>query len=281
MLLNFYTFSQADGTLTAPTSAIPGRCALFMKTLILSISLIVSAIISKADCLEYGTQLIWPSGKTISNNSIIVINSSDSTFLAKVSSKNFIYLRQLNGKAKIFLTVIQICDGVNLKQVILKAESPLVDDVEYGLFYNKQTKSQTNSNNESPIRKWVAQKSVDSYLPTWISQPKIIRKQYYPYGCGPDVKVVFSINALAKSPLLIKAVLKNKRTGVMDTCYLTYKFGVLELGHNMCWGEFRFANEPVLEKDEYESRFWLIDEGGKTSIASNTLRFVEPSQLDK
>jgi len=256
-----------------------------MKTLLLSISLIVSAIISKADCLEYGIQVIWPIGKTISNNSIIVINSSDPNFLAKVLSKNFIYLRQVNGKVKIFLTVIQICNGVNLKQVILKAGAPLVDDTEYGLFYNqphnKQTKAQANSNNESPIRKWVVQKSVDSYLPAWISQPKIIRKQYYPYGCGPDVKVIFSINALARSPLLIKAVLKNKRTGVMDTCYLTYKFGVLELGHNMCWGEFRFANEPVSDKDEYESTFWLIDESGKTSIASNTLRFVEPGQLDR
>jgi len=255
-----------------------------MKTLLLTISLIASAIILKADCLEYGTQVIWPIGKTISNNSIIVINSSDSSFLANISSKNFIYLKQINGKANIFLTVIQIRDGVNLKQVILKAELPLFDDIEYGLFYNrphsKKTKSQTSSNNELPLGKWVAQKFNDNYVPTWISQPKIIRKQYYPYGCGPDVKVVFSINGLGKSPLLIKAVLKNKRTGVMDTCYITYKFGVLELGHNMCWGEFRFANEPVKEKDEYECTFWLIDVHGKTSIASSALRFVEPSQLD-
>lgn len=259
-------------------------CVIFMKTLLLSISLIFCTTILKADCLDYGTQLIWPVGKTISNNSIIVINSSDSTFLANVSTKKSIYLRQLNGKGNIFLTVIQICAGVNLKQVILKAESPLVNDVEYGLFYkthyNKQGKSQNKSNNESLIRKWVAQKSVDSSLPTWVYQPKIIRKQFHQNGCGPDVKVVFSINAIAKSPLLIKAVLKNRRTGVIDTCYITYKIGILELGHNMCWGEFQFANEPLQDKDQYESTFWLIDESGKTSIASSTIRFVEPSQND-
>lgn len=250
-----------------------------MKTLLLLISLTLSGLITRADCLEYGTRLIWPLGKSISSNSIIVINSSDSVFLAKVAGKNFISLRQLNGKSNIVLTVLQICEGVNLKQVILKAGSPLAENAEYELFYN-QKKSQKSSGNEFPKRKWVVKNNPDTYLPSWISQPRIIRKQYFAYGCGPDVKVIFSINGFAKSPLLIKVVLKNTRTGVIDTCYLDYKFGVLELGHNMCWGEFRFANEPVPEKDEYESSFWLIDESGKTSIASKTLKFVEPGQVD-
>lgn len=256
-----------------------------MKTLLLFIALTTYSCFVKADCDEYDTRVIWPSGKVITNNSFIVINSSDEKLLEKATGKNFFFLKQVNGKEKIFLTVIQLHAGLNLTQIILKPQSPLTEEKEYGLFYSntdqKQTKSQKTNFKHLPLQSWVVKRSADNILPVWINQPKIIRKYYQPGGCGPDIKVIFSLQGLDRSPMLVKAIVKNNSTGRMDTCYLKLRFGELELGHHMCWGEFRFDDESGSGKDKYEVTFWLIDESGNTSIASNNTQFVQPNQQDQ
>lgn len=239
--------------------------------------------IAKADCLGYRTKCIWPCGKLISNNSIVIINTGDSSYGNAIGSKYKIYLQSTKTKNRILLLVTQVCNGgLNVMQIILTPSSKLIEDEEYELIAVDRSKKITKftgrdfEQQKDVAIKWKAVNRSGN-APVWQKQPTLIRKIYIGYGCGPEVKTIFSFEPIEPSKQLIKTIVKNKRTGIEKTCYLPSSNGLFELGHNMCWGEFEFVKKGENDNDEYEVRFNLVDESGNISIQSDVISFIQPN----
>ncbi|MES2429829.1 MAG: hypothetical protein V4556_02765 [Bacteroidota bacterium] len=246
-----------------------------MKKFFVITILLFVATFAKADCLGYSTKCVWPIGKLISTNSIIIINTGDSSFGNNIGSKYKMYLQSTKTKNKILLSVIEICNGgLNLMQIVLKPSSALLEDEEYELIEIYNSKKITKATRWD--LKWkVSNKNSTSLV--WKNQPTLINKIYYAYGCGPEAKVVFSSENAEAPTQMVKTSIKNKQTGIETTCYIRSDYGIVILGHNMCWGEFQFAKEGKNDNDEYDVRFSLIDESGNTSIQSNVISFIQPN----
>ena len=230
--------------------------------------------------MEYGTRFISPLAKSITNRSIFIIASSDTNTLSSILKEQFCYLKEENGKTKILLTVVKVCEGYNMTQVILKPSTELVVGKNYGLYYFTSPTKGKQKQIEVATRKWFVKKESNNKL-IWQSQPKMGNKYFGLNGCGPDAMVYFQLPEHDSSISLIKAAIKNKSTGKESMCYLKRNSSnMIVLGHNMCWGEFEFEKESGKDQEQYEITFYLVNEDGLISAPSQTITFVQPSLTD-
>jgi hypothetical protein len=90
----------------------------------------------------------------------------------------------------------------------------------------------------------------------------------------PAVSVNFSYNVNDKSVCLIEATVKNTKTGISSTYYLTaWENKSIIVGHGMCTGAFVLADEQ-----DYEVTFVLVDaSGNKNNAAKQVINFKSPS----
>lgn len=233
----------------------------------------------KADCLEYGTRFVSPRGKSITNQSVFIIASSDTNTLSSILKGQFCYLKEENGKTKILLTVVKVCEGYNMTQVVLQPSTELVVGKNYGLYYFTSPTKGKQEQLEIATRKWLVKKTSNSQL-VWQNQPKIGNKYFGLNGCGPDAKVYFQLQENDSSFSLIKAVVKNKSTASESICFLKSNSNMIVLGHNMCWGEFKFEKETGDDQEQYEITFYLVNDDGVYSAPSQTITFVQPNLKD-
>lgn len=221
----------------------------------------------------------FPYGNTLKQNSIIIIEGYElSQVVVKGLNKQFpVYL--VAGKQKIKLNVKEILiSQYRLTQAILKPETNLKAGLSYTLVIDNlpQTESLNRWNKDLKQNEPIVYKVIDgtdTIKPTFNTIPKEIKKSLISYGCGTSTHVVFDCNVIDSSEYLIKATLKNVKTGNETTyCVKTYN-GTIGIGHNMCSGAFNFG-----ESDDYEIAFSIIDASGNfTAWTGDQIKFTKPT----
>ena len=241
------------------------------------------SISTKADCFGYGTSF-WPnSGQLLNQNSLIFLETDDSSVLSTIISGQ-IFLK--SGTSHISVTVIDFCrNGLNLLQIILKPVSQLSSGLEYSLSYKKAGKMYpfkiTNrSSRTKELVKWKTNALIDVEHPLWIQSPVLIGKKFIPYGCGPERRVTFSFIAKDNSKILIKATIVHKQSNKQSHCYIWSADGFFDLGHTMCYGAYKFENEDDNAADEYQVTFQVMDESGNYSEPSKSITFIQPNEKE-
>jgi hypothetical protein len=224
----------------------------------------------------------FPSGKTIKQNSIIVIDGylASQEVVKKLNKKYPVYL--VNGKHKIRLIVKEILIGqFRLTQAVLVPESNLTVGLEYTLVIDKLPKDESLDrwNNELEKSEPIVYKvvdGIDTIKPTFKTTPKEIKKSLIYYGCGPAVYVDFDCIVIDSSEYLIKATVKNIKTGNETSYYVEPDKGTLKIGHGMCSGAFDFE-----EGDNYEIEFSIIDASGNlTAWTGDRIKFTKPTDTN-
>jgi len=231
-----------------------------------------------ADCAGRGLW-IFPSGQTIKQNSIFVLDgyAESQSIILGLNKKHNIYLK--SGSKKIKLIVAEICVGqFYLTQALLKPESQLEAGLEYTMYidslpdYESFNKYNRTTHKYEPVRyKVVDEKDIEK--PQLLTQPKELKKTLVQYGCGPSIHVVFSNPAKDNSDLLVKTTVKNLKTGKETTYYIEPIGDKIKVGHGMCSGAFDFEGS-----ENYEVEFSFMDTSGNiTPWTGKRIKFTKPT----
>ena len=251
-----------------------------MKVLfIVTVVLLVSAK-SYADC-GLGRMDFWPNGKTIYENSLIVIDgySLSQKIILQLNLKYPVYLK--SGDEKVELTVEEIIIGEgSLTQAILKPVKELIPGREYHIYIDNipenqspETKNWNSITGKYEYPNWKVIKGRDISKPKWVSKPKELKKTFIAFGCGPEAYVYFSFQASDQSEILIKTSVTSLASNKTTISYLKPEDnGVLKVGRGMCGGAFNFN-----EGDNFEVKFDIMDSSGNiTRWTENKIAFTKP-----
>jgi hypothetical protein len=220
-----------------------------------------------ADC-GGGSYYVWPQGKQLNPNAIIMIQGSDDKCH---------YVDGIGIKYPAFL----VCDSVRVKleaferhksefgltQVLLRPAHPLRS----GAVYHLQIDS-LPLDEKGPLRynydnrkyekyQWFISDSQDVSAPTWTDLPKVSRKTYVRYGCGPEMHVYFNYHIADASPLLLRTTVTNTDTKKKSTYCVTASDTMVGVGMHMCTGEFILKPDVI-----YEVTFDIIDASGNNAV---------------
>lgn len=249
-----------------------------MKTILILIITIFSVLNLNAKCAWNGL-FVFPSGKTIKQNSIIVIDGyAASQDVVKGLNKKFpVYL--VNGKHKIKLKIKEVLVGqFRLTQAVLVPETNLTVGLEYTLVIDNLPNDESLDRWNSELKKsepivYAVVQGLDNTKPAFSATPKEIKKSLIYYGCGPSIHVVFDCNVTDSSEYLIKATVKSLKSGNETSYYVEPVKGNLNIGHGMCSGAFNFD-----EGDDYEIEFSIMDESGNmTAWTGDRIKFTKPT----
>jgi hypothetical protein len=232
-----------------------------------------------ADCAGTGLW-IFPSGQTIKQNSIFVLDgyAESQNVILSLNKKHNIYLK--SGNKKIKLLVTEICVGqFYLTQAVLKPETELEAGLEYTMYidslpeYESFNKYNRTTQKYEPVTyKVVAGK--DTEKPILSGRPKELKKTLVHYGCGPSIHVVFSKPAKDQSDIIIKTTVKNLETGKETTYYIEPDGDKIKVGHGMCSGAFDFD-----DSNNYEVDFSFMDASGNLTIwTGERIKFTKPTK---
>ena len=230
-----------------------------------------------ADCSGNGLY-VFPSGHTIRQNSIIVLDAYAHTqsIIAELNKRHPIYLK--SGDRKVKLIVKEICVGqFELTQAILTPEKQLEPGLEYELFIDSLPKSESlkryndKTKQYEPI-KYTVVAGIDTDTPVLTSTPKEINKSYALFGCGPAMSVDFDFPVKDSSEVIIKTTVKNLKSGVETTYYIQAENNQISVGHGMCSGAFTYD-----ESNDYEIEFSFMDASGNlTTWKGERIKFTKP-----
>lgn len=234
---------------------------------------------ANAICAENGLR-IFPSGATIKQNSILVIDgyAQSQKVILGLNKAYPVYLK--SGKQKIKLIITQINLGqFRLTQAVLKPEKELEAGLEYTMYidhlpeyesFNKYNKS-TNKY-EPVVYKVVAER--DTEKPQLASIPIEINKTLVFYGCGPSIHVIFSNPAKDNSEIIVQATVKDLKTGMKTTYYIQPDGDKIKIGHEMCSGAFDFEEDS----QNFEVAFEFMDASGNfTPWTREPIKFTKPT----
>ncbi|MES2616707.1 MAG: hypothetical protein V4613_02450 [Bacteroidota bacterium] len=235
-----------------------------------------------ADCRGTGLW-IFPSGPTIKQNSIFILDgyAESQGIILNLNKKNNIYLK--NGNKKIKLNVIEICVGqFYLTQAVLKPEKELEVGLEYTMHidslpeYESFDKYNKITQKYEPVTYTVVA-GRDTIKPILTGIPKELKKTLIHYGCGPSIHVVFSNPATDSSDLIVKTTVKNLKTGLETTYYISIGGDNVCVGHGMCSGAFDFD-----DSDNYEVEFSFMDSSGNlTPWTGDRIKFTKPIKANQ
>lgn len=242
---------------------------------------------SNADCLGNGF-----SAFVVQNDSkqmpIIVFQgyAGSQPIIFELNKKYPIYLK--NGRKKIKLIVKEINVGqFMLTQAILMPEEKLVIGQEYVVIIDDLPKYEKLNRfdkkiADNQVTKFVtgAEKDVIKDPKTlFASTPKEISKEFTMFGCGPAMNVTFDLgnkSATATTSALVKATVKDLKTGKEHSYYLQTSNNKISIGHGMCEGAFTF---DMASGYEYEVKFALTDFSKNTQIwESEKVKFTSPTE---
>ncbi len=249
-----------------------------MKSIIFILSFILCTTNASADCAGGGIS-IWPSGKFLNQNSIIVIDGyASSQDLVKMLAKKYpIYLK--SGESKVKLNVTEILIGeFYLTQVVLATNEKLEIGKVYEIYIDNLPDFEElliKWNPKTSIHEkinWIVTEGSDTVVPKWTQKPKEVNKTLVEYGCGPEKFVNFAIKVEEQSEFLIKTTVTSKKTKKQTSFYLEPSSALLKVGHDMCSGAFLFD-----QGNKYEVTFDIMDASGNfTSWIDEKIVFTKP-----
>lgn len=250
-----------------------------MRKIFFILSTLLITTSSYASCAWSGLW-VFPSGKTIKQNSIFILTAyaSSQPIINELNKKHNIYLK--NGHEQIKLIVTETCVGqLELTQAILKPERELEAGVQYTMFIDdlpegEQLKHYNDKIKQFVLVSYLVEKGKDTDKPVITSIPKEIKKSYVPYGCGPAKHVIFDLPVKDSSALFIKATIKNLKSGKETKYYISPNDGRIEIGHGMCSGAFTFD-----DSEYYEVEFSFMDASGNmTKLEETRIEFTKPTK---
>ena len=248
-----------------------------MKTFLIIFISALSIMSLNAKC-SYNGLTVFPTGKTLRQNSIIVIDGYLGSYavIIGLNKKHPVFL--VNEKQKVKLNVKEILNGeFGLTQAVLIPDTILTVGLDYTLVidslpsYEKLYRWNSNFSRREPIVYKVVD-GLDTTKPVFKKIPQEIKKSIIELGCGPEIFVVFECNVIDSSECLIKATVKSKKTGKETSYYVEPENGILNIGHGMCSGAFVFD-----EGDKYEIEFSIMDSSGNFNLwTGNRIKFTKP-----
>ena len=251
-----------------------------MKQTTLILAFIILTVNTFADCAGSGIYF-WPSGKTLKQNSIIVVDgyAESQKVITGLNKKYPIYLK--SGDKKVKLTVKEILVGeFYLTQAVLTINKKLEVGKDYELFidnladYEKPFRRWNADKREYEKVKWKVIEGIDTDKAIWKITPKETKKTLVYYGCGPATFIFFSFKIEDKSDYLIKAIVNNKKNNKTTSYFLEPTDSTLKIGHGMCSGAFTFK-----EGDDYVVSFEIMDASGNlTAWTEDKIVFTKPTE---
>lgn len=254
-----------------------------MKQTILILTFILCTGESFADCMDNGISF-WPSGQTIMQNSLIVIDgfATSQKVIMGLNEKYPIYLK--SGDKKIELIVKEILVGeFRLTQAVLTFDETLQAGQDYELFIDNLPES------ERALRKWNVKKrvyekvtwtavaGVDTDKPIWKAGPVETKKTLIYFGCGPETFVHFKFTIADASEFLIRTTVTNPKTNKKTAYYLEPDGSTLKVGHGMCSGAFLLE-----EGDDFEVTFDIMDASGNLARwPGKEIYFTKPNDENR
>lgn len=251
-----------------------------MKSRLLFFGILVNILIY-SKCGSNGID-VFPTKTEINKNSIFLIEgfATSQKIITSLNKEYKIYLQSGNQKINLKVTETLIGD-FQLTQAILKPEYPLEIGKEYILKIDNLPKYETinkfydYSFKSKPIIYKVTS-NVDIEKPTITKNPYELKKSYIPYGCGPEVNVIFSFLADDPSQLLVKTKFKNLVTNKVTTFYLLPKDNKLFVGYGMCSGAFKYDKHLA-----YEVGFNFMDSSGNITTGNKEgIKFTKPTEAN-
>lgn len=226
---------------------------------------------SYAECAMSGL-FVFPKKNTIPQNPVFVLDGFGfSEHTIEGLNKDYpVYLQ--SGDIKIPLVVREINKGqFELTQAVLVPSETLVAGREYTLRID-HIPAYDNLDRHSGRGTWKVLPGLDTIAPVVRNKPKESSKILELYGCSPLSYVVFKCLVDESSEMMVKATVKDLKTGV-ETAYYVETDGVeIKVGHDMCLGAFKFG-----ESDRYEVEFEFMDASGNTAPwQGSRLQFRKP-----
>lgn len=250
-----------------------------MKKIIPILIVLLTTVNGFSKCASSGLYF-WPTKQTISQNSIFVIDgyATSQKIISGLGTAYKVFLK--SDKQKIKLNVQEMLVGqFSLTQAILKPETTLSIGQEYELVIENlgdlenQVYKYNDSTRQREKIKWTVTSNSDTALPIWKEKPIFKDGSYMEAGCGPIIFVNFAYSASDNSEYLIKTTLKNKSTGIETTYYLKAGDKIIDVGHGMCSGAFKFDGG-----DKFEVEFSLFDASGNlTKWTGERIEFKRPT----
>ena len=123
---------------------------------------------------------------------------------------------------------------------------------------------------------WTVGDKKDVVQPQWQKYPSISGEIVELFGCGPEVFVIFDLDIIDNSKVLVKTELMDLDTNKSSKYFLTpNKENKLYIGQSMCAGAF------LLERISHcKVRFELWDlSGNKTETWTNWIEFESPYDI--
>lgn len=252
-----------------------------LKKLLFILLCLLNTFNAYSDCESSG---IWffPNSNKINQNSIFIITgySNSREIILKLNKKYNVYLK--SGNKKVNLIIKETCIGqFNLTQAILKPETELETGLEYTLCIDnlpsneKENFERYNSKtNKYEQKKYKINGIRDAEKPLVASKPKLLKKTFVLYGCGPSIHTVFTNPAKDESEIIVKTTLRNLKTKKETTFYIEPENNKIKVGHDMCSGAFDYGDSM-----NYEVEFSFMDSSGNiTQWTGERIKFTKPTE---
>jgi len=226
-----------------------------------------------ADCDDSGLW-VYPANKKLAPNSYILLTgfSSSQKIIESLNSKYPVYLEADDHRVN--LNIVEKNKGMfELTQALLHPTRELVAGKTYYLKIDSlDAWSQTLLTDFS----WIVSDKKDVIQPQWENEPRISSEIVELYGCGSEVYVIFDLDIIDESKVLVNTELIDLETNESTKYFLTLnKESKLYIGQSMCAGAF------LLEKiSQCKVRFELWDlSGNKTEMWTSWIAFDSPYDL--
>lgn len=231
-----------------------------MKTLLL----LILPFLAYADCSINGIW-VFPGKSEIRTNSLFVITgyAKSQQIITQLNTRYNAYL--FDGAEKVPLVVTETyAGGFQLTQAVLKPQRALLANHSYKLIIENLPESEKvmrydETNYKTGTAEYLVLDSDDIQAPSFSKDAKEIHKAFVLYGCGPAVYVVFNCPISDQSEYLVKATVKNLKSGAANTFYVSPVKNQLRIGHGMCSGAFTFEQDA-----SYAVSFTIMDASGNT-----------------
>jgi hypothetical protein len=226
---------------------------------------------------------VWPESPILSINPVFVITFHESSQEAvhRLNNGYPVYLK--SGTQKIPLVITDTLKGAfKVTQVVARPAVILTTGTVYELVIDHlpakwKTGRWNNDQRQWEPNRWKTGSDADHNAPEWVAEPVYQGKHYQLFGCGPERLVHFTFKSSDESQVMVKAVVKNLKTGSTTAYYLHPNDEQVSVGHGMCSGGFYFN-----EGTNYEVTFALMDASGNQSKDySKPVRFTGPEVEDQ
>lgn len=225
-------------------------------------------------CKAHGIN-VWPRQGTLSPNNIIMIQgyAESQKVISRLNQRHTVYLSSSNHRVALLIQSTHV-STYHYTQAILKPAEPLKHGKKYTLIIDSLPPNESltwySSGEEVPVQ-WQVDKYATIANPLITNKPKVLKKSFERYGCGPASEVKFQLKANTNARHLVKVKLTDRVTGQSYIYYVPMSDQHVWIGHGMCAGSFKLRRGRP-----YTVKFQLMSATGALSNVSQPVRFVGP-----